>query len=148
MINEKLISKIIQLAFEGTDKFLVEVKVRTGNKILVFVDSDTLLTIDDCAGLSKFIESHLDRETEDFELSVSSPGIDQPYRNFRQFVKNVGRRVAVITSDGDRLEGTLTSADETGIEFLEVRKIKKVLTETNHRFLYTDLKETKEIIKF
>jgi len=148
MINEKLISKIIQLAFEGTDKFLVEVKVRTGNRILVSVDSDTFLTIDDCGSLSKFIEFHLDRETEDFELSVSSPGIDQPYRNFRQYIKNTGRQVAVITSDGIRREGTLITADETGMELLEVTKVKKVPTETKHRFLYADIKETKEIIKF
>jgi ribosome maturation factor RimP len=148
MINEKLISKIVQLAFEGTDKFLVEVKVRTGNKIFVFVDSDTILTIDDCAGLSKFIESHLDRETEDFELSVSSPGIDLPYRNFRQFVKNIGRQVAVITGDGTRLEGTLVAADESGMELLEKTKIKKMPAETKHRFLYADIKETKEILKF
>ena len=148
MINEKLISKIIQLAFDGTDKFLVEVKVRTGNRILVFVDSDTILTIDACASLSKFIESHLDRETEDFELSVSSPGIDLPYRTYRQYMKNIGRAVSVLTADGTKREGTLTAADENGIEFLEVTKTKKVLTETKHRFLYTDIKETKEILKF
>lgn len=148
MINEKLISKIIQLAFEGTDKFLVEVKVRTGNRILVFVDSDSLLTIDDCASLSKFIESHLDRETEDFELSVSSPGIDLPYRNFRQYIKNIGRQVSVLTNEGIKHEGTLIVADENGMELLEVTKIKKVPTETKHQFLYTDIKETKEIIKF
>jgi ribosome maturation factor RimP len=148
MINEKLISRIIQLAFDGTDKFLVEVKVRTGNRILVFVDSDTLLTIDDCAGLSKFIESHLDRESEDFELSVSSPGIDLPYRNFRQFVKNIGRQVSILTNEGIKHEGTLVTADEHSMEVLEVTKIKKVQKETRLHFLYTDLKETKEIIKF
>jgi ribosome maturation factor RimP len=148
MINEKLINKIVQLAFEGTDKFLVEVKVRTGNRILVFVDSDTLLTIDDCASLSKFIESHLDRETEDFELSVSSPGIDLPYRNFRQYIKNIGRQVSVLTNEGNKHEGTLIAADENGMELLEVTKIKKIPTETKHHFLFTDIKETKEIIKF
>jgi ribosome maturation factor RimP len=148
MINEKLISKIVQLAFEGTDKFLVEVKVRTGNRILVSVDSDTLLTIDDCASLSKFIESNLDRETEDFELSVSSPGIDMPYRNFRQYVKNIGRQVSVLTIEGIKHEGTLLAADENGMELMEVTKIKKVPTETKYHFLYSDIKETKEIIKF
>jgi ribosome maturation factor RimP len=148
MINEKLISKIVQLAFEGTDKFLVEVKVRTGNRILVFIESDTLLTIDDCAVLSKFIESNLDRETEDFELSVSSPGIDLPYRNYRQYIKNIGRNVSVLTNDGIKREGTLVAADENGMELLEVTKIKKVTTETNYRFLYNDIKETKEIINF
>lgn len=148
MINEKLISNIVQLAIAGTDKFLVEVKVRTGNRIMVFVDSDTLLTIADCAGLSKFIESHLDRETEDFELSVSSPGIDMPYRNTRQYLKNIGREVSVITNDGIKRIGSLVAADELGLELLEVIKIKKVVTEFRHRIEYTDIKETKEIIKF
>ena len=148
MINEKLISNIIQLAIGGTDKFLVEVKVRTGNRIMVFVDSDTLLTIADCAGLSKFIESHLDRESEDFELSVSSPGIDMPYRNVRQYLKNTGREVSVVTNDGIKRLGTLIAADQQGMELLEVTKMKKVVTELRHRIKYTDIKETKEIIKF
>lgn len=148
MINEKLISNIIQLAIGGTDKFLVEVKVRTGNRIMVFVDSDTLLTIADCAGLSKFIESHLNRESEDFELSVSSPGIDMPYRNVRQYLKNTGREVSVVTNDGIKRIGTLIAADQQGMELLEVTKMKKVVTELRHRIKYTDIKETKEIIKF
>ena len=148
MINEKLISNIIQLAIGGTDKFLVEVKVRTGNRIMVFVDSDTLLTIADCAGLSKFIESHLNRESEDFELSVSSPGIDMPYRNVRQYLKNTGREVSVVTNDGIKRIGTLIAADQQGMELLEVTKTKKVVTELRHRIKYTDIKETKEIIKF
>jgi ribosome maturation factor RimP len=148
MINEKQISKIIQAAFEGTDKFVVDVKVRAGNKILVLIDSDSNLTIDDCAGLSRFIESNLDRETEDFELNVSSPGIDAPYRNFRQYVKNVGRQVTVVTSDGNRLEGTLSAADETGIELTVAKKIRKELTETKYHFTYAEIKETKEIITF
>ena len=148
MINEKLISNIIQLAIDGTDKFLVEVKVRTGNRIMVFVDSDTLLTIADCAGLSKFIESHLDREAEDFELSVSSPGIDMPYRNVRQYLKNIGREVSVVTNDGIKRIGTLVTADQQGIELLEVLKVKKVITELHHRIEYADIKETKEIITF
>jgi len=148
MINEKRISNILQLAISGTDKFLVEVKVRTGNRIMVLVDSDTLLTIDDCAGLSKFIESHLDRESEDFELSVSSPGIDLPFRMVRQYLKNIGRNISVVTNDGIRRIGTLVSADQHGMELLEVTKIKKVATEFRHRIAYTDIKETKEIIKF
>ena len=148
MINEKLISNIIQLAIGGTDKFLVEVKVRTGNRIMVFVDSDTLLTIADCAGLSKFIESHLNRESEDFEISVSSPGIDMPYRNVRQYLKNTGREVSVVMNDGIKRIGTLIAADQQGMELLEVTKMKKVVTELRHRIEYTDIKETKEIIKF
>ena len=148
MINEKLISNIIQLAISGTDKFLVEVKMRTGNRIMVFVDSDTILTIADCAKLSKFIESHLDRETEDFELSVSSPGIDMPYRNVRQYLKNIGRDVSVVTNDGIKRIGTLVAANQQSMELLEVIKIKKIVTELRHSIDYTDIKETKEVIKF
>ena len=148
MINEKLISNIIQLAISGTDKFLVEVKMRTGNRIMVFVDSDTILTIADCAKLSKFIESHLDRESEDFELSVSSPGIDMPYRNVRQYLKNIGRDVSVVTNDGIKRIGTLVAANQQSIELIEVVKIKKIVTELRHHIEYTDIKETKEIIKF
>jgi small nuclear ribonucleoprotein (snRNP)-like protein len=63
-------------------------------------------------------------------------------------VKNIGRQVTVLTIDGNKHEGTLISADENGMEVLVVTKIKKVPTETKHHFLYNDIKETKEIIKF
>jgi ribosome maturation factor RimP len=148
MINESAIRGWIDEHFAGSDLFLVDLFIKPGNRIRIFIDSDTSVLIEHCIGLSKFIESHLDRDIEDFELNVSSSGLDQPYKIARQYIKNVGREVAVSLNDGRKAEGTLTAADEQGFEILEKLKDKKNIIEVNHRFNFIEIKETKEIIKF
>lgn len=147
MITEKQITELIETALDGTDRFPVEVAVKPGNRILVFIDSDTSVSIADCIKLSKFIESQLDRDVEDFELNVSSAGLDQPYKLLRQFSKNIGREISVQLNDKSKISGKLTAADADGIHVLETSKIKKEITETEHRISFNDIKEAKEIIK-
>jgi ribosome maturation factor RimP len=147
MISEQLIKDLTAQHLEGTDRFAVSVAVRSDNRIRIFIDSDTHVLIEHCIELSKFIESQLDRDTEDFELNVSSSGLDQPYKLSRQYIKNAGREVSVLLKDNNKIEGTLLSADENGFSIKVVTKVKKISTETTHSFLYSDIKETKEIIK-
>jgi ribosome maturation factor RimP len=147
MISEQLIKDLTAQHLEGTDRFAVSVAVRSDNRIRIFIDSDTHVLIEHCIELSKFIESQLDRDTEDFELNVSSSGLDQPYKLSRQYIKNAGREVSVLLKDNNKIEGTLLSADENGFSIKVVTKVKKISTETTHSFLYSDVKETKEIIK-
>ncbi len=147
MISEQLIKDLTAQQLEGTDRFAVSVAVRSDNRIRIFIDSDTHVLIEHCIELSKFIEGHLDREVEDFELNVSSSGLDQPYKLSRQYIKNIGREVSVLQKDNSKIEGTLIAADEQGFSVKGITKVKKVITETMHTFLYSDIKETKEIIK-
>ncbi len=147
MISEQLIKDLTAQQLEGTDRFAVSVAVRSDNRIRIFIDSDTHVLIEHCIELSKFIEGHLDREVEDFELNVSSSGLDQPYKLSRQYIKNIGREVSVLQKDNSKIEGTLIAADEQGFSVKGITKVKKVITETTHTFLYSDIKETKEIIK-
>jgi ribosome maturation factor RimP len=147
MISEQLIKDLTNTHLEGSDRFAVSVAVRSDNRIRIFIDSDTQVFIEHCIELSKFIESQLDRETEDFELNVSSSGLDQPYKLSRQYIKNIGREVSVLQKDNSKIEGTLIEADTEGFIVKETTKVKKVVTETTHKFLYSDIKETKEIIK-
>ncbi len=148
MINEKKIWTLTEQALADTDRFAVEISVKPGNKIFVFIDSDSAVSISHCVELSRYIESNLDRETEDFELNVSSAGLDLPYKLTRQYIKNIGRPVAVVLADGKKITGTLVAADDEGFNVTETKKIKKENIETQHRFQYSDIKETKEVIKF
>jgi ribosome maturation factor RimP len=148
MINESTIKTWIDEHFAGSDLFLVDLFIKPGNRIRIFIDSDTSVLIEHCIGLSKYIESKLDRDVEDFELNVSSSGLDQPYKLSRQYIKNIGRDVSVSLIDGRKVDGALTAADEHGFEILEKVKEKKKITEVKHRFNYAEIKETKEIIKF
>jgi len=117
---------------EHPDLFVVEWGIRPGNKIWVELDSDTSTSIEDCMGMSRAIEHNLDREEEDFELEVASPGLDKPLRSPRQFAKNIGRTLKVTPEEGKSLEGELIASTETGFklktrnkERIEGRKAKQ-----------------------
>jgi ribosome maturation factor RimP len=104
--------------------------------------------------VSRHVESSLDRETEDFSLEVSSPGVGKPLLVLRQFYKNVGRNVKTETVSGEKIEGLLESADDAGIkitykvkEEIPGKKGKK-LVEKERVLTYAELKETKVIISF
>ena len=80
MIQQQVIIDLVNKATQGTELFLVEAKVTPANKILVFLDSEKGVTIDDCSKISRYIESNLNRDVEDFELNVSSFGLNQPLK--------------------------------------------------------------------
>jgi ribosome maturation factor RimP len=150
MINETQIKEIAnQYLVDFPTLFLVDVKVGIGNRIKVRVDSDESVLVQDCRALSKFIESNLDREKEDFELEVSSAGIDFPLVNIRQYIKNIGRSVQVLTVDGSTYKGKLLAATESEIEVANEKKEKgkKVVVE-NTTVDFNKIKETKIVISF
>lgn len=150
MIQEAQIIKLIEDKLSGTDKFLLTVKINPGNRIAVFIDSDTSVTIDDCAELSRHIESGLDRDLEDFELEVSSAGLTHPLIVERQYQKNVGREIKSVMKDGSVKKGILKKVSKDGFILLEkitVRENKKKnIKENNVSVAFTDVKEAKIVI--
>ncbi len=148
MITKSLLQKLVEEQLAGTDRFVVDILVKPGNRIFVFIDSDTYVRIEHCITLSKHIESNLNRDEEDFELNVSSSGLDHPYTLLRQYIKNIGRQVKVKLQDGGEITGELTAANEHEIEVQEQKKVKKEIITTLHKIAFPDIKETKEIIKF
>jgi ribosome maturation factor RimP len=107
------------------DMFIVGVSVGSGNTIAVSVDSDAGISIDKCVEINRYIEQNLDRQAEDFSLEVSSPGLTQPLRVLRQYYKNIGRKIEVLTRNGEKIEGILKSVDSEGFE-LELTTTEKV----------------------
>lgn len=134
------------------DIFLVEMKIKPTNNIKIFLDADSGLGIEKCIrinrALYKAIEENEVFTDGDFSLEVSSPGIDQPLKQTRQYIKNVGRDVEVLMNDETRREGKLTAATEEGItiEYTE-GKNKKAVTHTLD-IPFTDIKQTKVLVKF
>lgn len=154
MIDKDQIKEITEQFIDGTSIFLVDVVVRPGNIIVVEIDSDDSLGIDDCIGLSKKIESQLDREQEDFELEVGSAGITSPFKLPRQYQKNIGNEVEVLTKTGQKLSGILKSSDDKGFVVTIVKKVKpegakkKIEVEEDLPFEYSEVKYTKYLIRF
>lgn len=150
--KEKIVGLIREKLEEGM--FLVDVSVNSANVIHVEVDSFTGLTIDQCVAISRHIEGNLDRETEDFELQVSSPGADQPFKVKEQYRKNQGREVEVTLTSGVVLKGLLFDSDEEGM-ILETSakmkvegKNKKELVTERKAIPYSEIKKTRVIISF
>ena len=99
MINKEKIHSIVNELIEDTDLFLVEIKVSSSNKIDVYVDGKNGITIKQCVEISRAIEGSLDRDTEDFDLQVSSPGIDSAFKVKEQYIKSIGKNVEVLLKD-------------------------------------------------
>jgi len=149
MIAAERIKELVEEKLQGTDCFLVDVQVRPGNRIAVFIDRDKGgIAINDCVEISRHLEKSLDRSVEDFELEVSSPGMSQPLKLLRQYRKHVGRKVTVLLRDGRRLEGRLDSADENGFMLEEEKKKKSAEAPQRHALAYDQVKETTLVISF
>ena len=154
MIKKQTIVDLINEHFAGTDKFLVDVKVLAGNKIEVYIDAPQHIAIADCVALSRHIEGNLDREKEDFELQVSSPGAPESFKVLHQYKKYIGTKVKVVTKEGAKHEGILKSADENEFVIEETRREKKPVGKGNHTVVenitltYNQIKETKSVLPF
>ena len=107
MIKKETIVELASGFLEGTGRFVVEVNSNAENRILVFIDSDSSVLIEHCIALSKYIESKLDREIEDYELNVSSSGVGQPFTLLRQYQKYVGKAIQIKLNDGTQMKGLL-----------------------------------------
>jgi len=154
MIESRIIEKLVTEQIEGTSIFLVEVKVDTRNSISVSVDSPQGVTIDECVEITRHVEHSLDRESDDFSLEVSSPGIGQTFKVIQQYTKALGRTVSVVTLEGIKYDGTLKQVNNGQIE-LEVKVkekpegAKRPVLVTKQVFLrFEQIKTTKEIITF
>jgi ribosome maturation factor RimP len=154
MISKDIVKNIILSVIGGTSIFVVDVKVDSANRISVEVDKPEGITIEECVHISRAVESGLNREVEDFELEVSSPGLTEPFKVTEQYRKNCGRQVDVVKRDGQKINGLLQHADEDGI-ILEVKaKIREAGQKRSKTVMqnvtinFSDIKTTKVTITF
>jgi ribosome maturation factor RimP len=151
MMNDVLINTVTTMV-EGliaadTEMFLVEVKIKPVNNIKVFIDADGGLPIEKCIKINRALYKEMEETAMfpngDFSLEVSSPGLDEPLKMFRQYKKNIGRNVEVVTKEGLLKEGKLTEVTEDGIMVEETKGKNKKKEVINHTFLFDHIKTTK-----
>jgi ribosome maturation factor RimP len=116
MIEKQKIEGLVEEFVRGTGLFLVSVKVSNANRIIVLADKNEGITIDECAAIHRHIENGLDRNKEDFELQVSSPGLDMPFVVMEQYYKNEGRKIEVTDNEGYKFIGNLKNVTVGGFE--------------------------------
>lgn len=152
MVDKQLVRDIAQRLIDTENLFLVDVTVSAVNDIEVIVDSVDRVTIDHCASLSRAIEGELDREAEDFSLTVASAGIGYPFKVEGQYVKCVGRQVEVVYNGGHKRQAILAAYDGESItlkydvkELVEGSKRKQVV-EKLEKIDKTELKSVCEAL--
>jgi ribosome maturation factor RimP len=124
MTDKAKIEKSVTEFIRGTGLFLVAVKVSNSNRITVLADKKEGITIEECAMLHRHIEKDLDRDAEDFELQVSSPGLDTPFVVIEQYYRNEGRKVTVVDSEGLKYTGILKNVTKGGFDLETEIKVK------------------------
>lgn len=154
MIDRNLVENIVKEWLQGKNYFLVDITVSPDDKIVVEIDHAEGVWIEDCVELSRFIESKLNREEEDFELEVGSAGIGQPFKVLQQYKNHVGKEVETLMKDGRKITGVLKMADENHFVITAAKKVKMEgakrpqLVEEDVDLNYDEIKYTKYLISF
>ena len=134
------------------DLFLVDIRIKPTNNIKIYIDGDQGVSVDKLVSYNRKLYRQLEEEglfpNGDFSLELSSPGLDEPLKLHRQYVKNIGRSVEIVSQEGQKLEGTLKAVTEAQVEIETVKgKGKKAVT-TLHSIPFSTIKTTKVQIKF
>jgi ribosome maturation factor RimP len=154
MIDKKVVKQFVDEWLQDNDYFLVDITISPDDKIVVEIDHADGVWIEDCVALSKYIEDHLSRDKEDYELEVGSAGIGQPFKVEQQYLNHIGKEVEVLDNEGKKTKGVLKSVDGSDFVVSYKEKTKKegakrpVLTEVDKTFNMNNIKYTKYLISF
>ena len=153
MIDRATITELVKEYISGTDLFIVDIHVSRSNSIIVLIDNEKGVSLEECIGLSRALEGKLDRDEHDFQLEVSSPGLTEPFKVLPQYMKNIGREVEVITTNGQKHEGKLTGINDEGLtieELVKIRGEKKrpEIKSVEKGFVFNEILSTKRVISY
>lgn len=154
MIDTKQIIEIAERHAEGSELFVVGCTVSPANEVELTIDSDASVDIEQCIALSRAIEAELDRDAEDFELTVMSAGIGSELKCLRQYRKLLGRSVEVVLKNGLKIRARLDEATDEAItlsyeekQAVEGKK-RKQLVRVTRRYPFAEVKSTREYLDF
>jgi ribosome maturation factor RimP len=111
MLKDKVIELLTEGLEQREDLFLIDFTMSAENEVKVIIDGDKGVLVEDCMFISRAIEHNIDRDEYDFSLEVASAGATSPLVNIRQYEKNIGRQLKVITDEGE-FTGTLLSVEK------------------------------------
>lgn len=154
MIDKNIVKTVVEEWLQDKEYFLVDVEISSDDRIVVEIDHADGVWIEDCVALSRFIEEHLNRDEEDYELEVGSAGLGQPFKVEQQYVNCIGKDVEVLTADGIKMKGILQGVE--GRQFTIVTQEKQrvegkkrpVLVDVEKTFSMDEIKYCKYLINF
>ena len=143
MISENKIKDIVNELIKPPE-FLVDVKVSKANHIQIFIDSLKIFDIDSCRKISRAVEEHLDRDQEDFQLDVSSPGLNKPFKVIEQYQKYLDRNIDIWTTEETYTNALLKEISEESVS-VEITENKKKTIKT---YRFDEIVKAKPSISF
>lgn len=152
--NQKVEDFLSLVLKQYSNIFLVDLKISNDKSIKIILDGDKEVNVKDCIDISRSMEGALDRDQDDFSLEVASAGVGSPLKFPRQYHKNLGRKLEVISSEGLKFEGDLTHVKEDAIELQwkqrETKRIGKgkVTVTKKKTILFDEISQAKVMIKF
>ena len=154
-MDKELIQKAIEPVVEAMGCFIVEITVSKDNDVTLTVEKTSgEVSLDDCVAINDAFLTAFDKDAEDYSLTVSSAGRDQPFKVLAQYVKAIGSQVTALLKGGRKLTGVLTSADEDGISIrymareLPEGKKKKITVEREERIGFEAVNSVCPLIEF
>lgn len=154
MIDKSVVKAVVEEWLQDKEYFLVDIEVSPDDKIVVEIDHVDGVWIEDCVELSRYIESRLSRDEEDYELEVGSAGLGQPFKVPQQYVNFIGKEVEVLDRDGKKVQGTLKSVNGNDFVVAVDEKVKiegkkrPEIQSVDHAFQMDQVKYTKYLISF
>ena len=154
MIDKNVVKKLVEEWLQDKEYFLDSVEISPDNRIVVEIDHADGVWIEDCVALSRYIEEHLSRDEEDYELEVGSAGLGQPFKVPQQYINFVGKEVEVLDADGVKVKGILKAVDGNDFTVGVEEKVKvegkkrPVKQEVDHVYQMDKVKYTKYLISF
>ena len=151
-IESQLEALVLEILGTDPSYFLVEIRIKPTNNVKVFLDGDNGISIEKCIAVNRAMYKRLEGSgmfpNDDFSLEVSSPGLDEPLKLHRQYLKNKGRKVEVLQKDGIKVEGTMLEVNEQSIELEEIKGKNKKQEIIRHVIPFESIKSTKIQIVF
>ena len=155
MITSEALGNVIANYLTDNGLFLVDIEISKDNDITIAVESrESDVKIDNCIDIDRIVAAACDRDVEDYSLTVTSAGLDQPFKVLDQYIKFTGSEVEVVVKGGGKMKGILSSANAEGFELTVSKMVKvegskkKVQQDTVTPFTYDGIKSCKPVIKF
>jgi ribosome maturation factor RimP len=149
MYKEELRTLVKSVTDNKKDVFVVDIEMKPGNQVDIYVDTMEGITVNECAEISRELSVLLEEKMDNFQLNVSSPGLGMPFRLKKQYQKNVGREVEVLLNSGQRKNGILVEVSD---EYIVIETEKKEKNsddiQEQHTITIDNIKKTNLVVSF
>ena len=152
-MDKQTIETLLNKKLEELNLFLVELNISADHSITVYADGMENISVGQCTEIARYLRGELGEAADEYEMTVSSPGIDRPFVNMNQYLKNIGKSVEVVTVEGNKLEGKIDKASESEIVLNLYKKrnpknksLKPTLSDQLVSVNMKDIKQTKKLI--